>query len=262
MQKSLSHKNLDSEYFTKLRSGSVLMQKYESCKYTIWISPNLQKKGAPKFGSVGIEVLHEGNRRFVIISKEGDASQADCRRDRENIGKFIVLLATKLKYDLLRGVDRDNAGFLHSHEIMRLHEKNRSEVPPTIYGSLKRLLRNSRDVGTAEHFLVEKLFFEADQLYHLICSYGKTGSKKGEEDLVWWLNILPENVRFMDGDKIIPDELLMECLQKIFTRECLLGKRDIERFYDERIDGVIPGKRKTKTTDESHPVIAHPDSRI
>ena len=141
--------NLENVYFYKATLDKNLKFKYENCNYKIYIPFD----GLPKFNSITLETLYDGKRKvFRIVSNRKDHDH----KDRENVGRFIHLLAAKYKYDLLQGMEADNAGFLHIYEIERLNEDGYTDVPSTIYRSLKRLLHNAQKSNSAgDSFLVQ-----------------------------------------------------------------------------------------------------------
>lgn len=257
-----SHSYFDSEHFGKKRLDPGLRAKYEKCKYKLYIYLTSLEE-MPRFNAVGIYLILKGKQpKFKIILPESYPDKIYIQ-DREGIGNFIFLLATKLTYDLLKKERKyapDNAGFLHSWEIERLHKI--SGVPSTIYGQLKRLQRESKD-------FLKKILFEPDQMDHFICTHGPTGSRKGEENRLWWLNLSFDDIeyKFLNcPDKSIPKENLLGCLEKLFPQEHLLSNNEITELCNKYYELSDTDKSPVvvKKTNKNHfPLMKTPeDGRI
>jgi len=226
-----TRKFLEDLHFDKATLDQNLKFKYENCNYNIRIPFDC----LPKFKSVAMETLYNGGRktfRFVSNRKDHD------HKDRENVGRFIHLLAAKYKYDLLRGMDVDDAGFLHIDEIDRLREDGCTKIPSTIYRSLQRLLRNAQKSNSVENRFLSKFLFAKDQLFHLICWCGNVGSGPDDpsRNTLFWLNLPAENIKITDGAKECSDSQLRERLSLLFPKKCLLTKAKTRKAVDGLIE--------------------------
>jgi len=186
-------------------------------------------KRAPCFRSIVIRTL-EGTtcmKEAVITFNRSDQAT----RDRRRCGEFIFLLAAKLKYDVLRELPVDQAGFLHSKEITRLNVDGRTRVPSSVYSTLGSLYRNE---NKGDREFLSRFLLDSDQLWHLIWFYGTTSSKAKDFDLVWLLNVTPDDIRCFDDSNrcIICNDVLRKLLARLFPQRCMLTPKAWETFYD------------------------------
>ena len=173
----------------KLRNANI-EEKYLNCQYKIIIPIVLNSRKKPEFDSLTIQTLHEGQFRQAIIFNGTTTAHndEDYYPDAKHTGEFIFLLAAKYKYDLLSGIEDDNAGFLHTDEIKSLNNEGFTKVPLQIYRGL--------DKFSDDNVFIKKFLFEHYQLFHLLCCLGKIGGTKKDIDLMWWLNVSPEDIEF------------------------------------------------------------------
>ena len=212
----------------KLRDADI-EDKYRNCQYKISIPLVLNSRKRPEFDSLTIQTLHEGQLRQAIIFNGVTTAHRDenyCP-DRKHTGEFIFLLAAKYKYDLLIGMEDDNAGFLHTDEIKSLNNEGLTKVPLQIYRGLEKF--------SNENIFIKKFLFEHYQLFHLLCRLGKGGESKKDIDLMLWLNVLPENIGFHIKEQVVDGEVLRKQLKKLFPARCLnvgLKKGFAQRHID------------------------------
>lgn len=209
---------------------------YEECAYNISIPLNLSSDGKPEFNSLNIQTIYKGDiKQAVIFDKEKVYTKGSkYLPDRKHIGEFIFLLAARFRFDLLNGTKPDNAGFLHTGEIKRLKEKGITNVGPQIYRGISNSGLNN---------FTDKFLFEPHQLLHLICSLGYGGRDNSDIDLVFWLNLKPENILFTINRKPVQANKLLLCLKKLFPARCLLSKTKREQFVRRHIDADGPCPR-------------------
>ena len=202
---------------------------FDECLYYLTIP--IFRNSWPAFDSVIIQTCWKGEKKKPVCITS-DRKDNVSIKDREHFGEFIFLLAAKLKYDSIRGISFNNAGFLHADHIAKLiKDKNgikRTAVPFTIYTSLKRLARWAAEAQTKEDAKQEckehlrflnKVFFEPSQVWHLVCYGGNTTNM----NLVWWLNIPIENIFFKDetGKTISDEKVLDEVFRTLLPSHCL-----------------------------------------
>ncbi len=134
---------------------------------------------------------------------------------------------------MLCGVDFDGAGFLHSKEIIQLNENGLTKVQKTTNAALNKLHHNAGKAHSPEHSFLSKFFINRDQIRHLIYSYGYRGSTAESQDIVWWLNVGPEDVSFFNqSGKEIDDDILRKKLAKLFPKKHLLKDNELKAFKD------------------------------
>lgn len=232
MAQHFSHEYLDDRHFLRRNiDGLGLLNRYQDCIYSICITLT----SSHRFSSIRITTILDGrDREFTIVSNNKDHSH----KDRKSVGELIYLLASKFKFDLLGKLDIDNAGFLHSAEITSLHNNGITKVPPTIYRGINKILRNSlKDPKCVETLFLSKFLFEPSQFWHLVNWHGRIGSNKDDVDMLWWLNISPNNIFFMKDDALVTDEgIVKEYLNKLFLSKYLLSSSDIKRFNEEYVE--------------------------
>jgi HEAT repeat protein len=210
-------------HFTHSHAHSA--SRFNDCTYKtkITLRPHGPRR-ALDLVSIVIQTFRGDNERSFSIDPRTD--------DRRRLGEFVFLLAAKLKYDLLTGIPYDYAGFLHSEQIARLCSSGRTHVPETIYGGLGALWRGGRSpTGQYYHFL-QGFLYDPDQLWHLLCYYGRTSGKANNQELVWWLNVSPQDVSFFweGSTDPITDEALKDLLSRFFPESSRPGKRVWSRF--------------------------------
>lgn len=208
---------------------------FEGWQYRVEVVLKLSSvRQAPVPASVTIASFTDGNE-FVDTVIPGP-------KDRRHFAESVFLLAAKLKYDLLRGILYDRAGFLHSTEIKRLNEAGLTKSQPTLYGAMGHLYREAEEPNSPEWSFFRKFFKERDQLWHLVCFCGTTAGSVSSQDLVWWLNISPENVSFLDAHgNLIEDRKLEEMLAGLFPGRCLLKVKELQEFV-KRLDLGLAGR--------------------
>jgi HEAT repeat protein len=226
MTELLSREILQAEHFGDSRSPGVWQCEEEGWRYRIEVvlkAPGVRTAPAP--ASVAITRLRNGRGFEHTVIPERD--------DRRRFAELVFLLASKLKYDQLRGIADDNAGFLHSKEIVRLNDAHRTKVQKALYASVGFLYRQSEKAGSGEWGFLRNLFAHRDQLWHFICRCGDTGGTVDTEDFVWWLNVRPEDVSFRDSSgSPIDDGMLKKSLDKLFPRSCLLAPAEYRAFLN------------------------------
>ncbi len=128
--------------------------------------------------------------------------------DVKHFAELIYLLNLKYDYDrLIRGYNSDNAGFLHTCEISKLNDvEKKTRVGKSLYVTLgKFIVSNQKDKAWK---LLNDVFVNPDQLYHLICYIGVSTLREREKEeaqLLWWLNISKDDnicLRYLNGDNI------------------------------------------------------------
>ena len=217
-------------YNKSLTRNASIEDNYKHCIYTIKIPLALDSDGMPVFDSLAIQTLHNGvKKQAVIFDKEKAFTKGDkyCE-DHKNIGEFIFLLAARFKFDLLNKLNFDTWGFLHTEEIKKLKKNGITKFGPQIY-------RNIRQPLDSAHF-TDKFLIEPNQLLHLLCYMGKGGSSNKDIDLIFWLNVLPENIVFTNKGKPISDKNLLPYLNKLLPIKYLLTESHktefVQRFFD------------------------------
>ena len=225
------------------------VRKSEKYKYQIHIPLVVDENNTPVFSSITIKnISPQGNEKAVVITSD---KRNDCYKDQARFGEFVFLLAAKLKYDLWDGLDYDKAGFLYSRELVRLINKSKTtKVPPSILRGLRRFYNKSPNP------ILKNLFFGRNQLWHLICCYGETHSDPKENKLMWWLNVSPEDIQFLDKKKKpVSHSKLKSLLGHIFPEKYLI-KRD---EFDEFINILYGEKTKRLKADKKAELIIRPN---
>ena len=242
----LSRKVMDDRHLSHPHSGSA--GQFKSWTYKLIISLRTHSKGPSAFESIAIHNTDGKENRSLVIHP---GTTDDYRR----VGELLSLLAAKLKYDLLRGAPPDNAGFLHTKEIAKLRARGKTRVPGALYQSLGALWRGAKDEeGQYYHFL-RRFLSGRDQLWHLICFRGATGTTVATQNLVWWLNVQPEDVSFVwEGGSDPITSVLKDALSRLFPKSCFLSKHSRSEFrklveglpgvtsrYDDRVPEMRSG---------------------
>ena len=202
----------------------------EGTTFKLVIALAVHKGKSPTFESVTIRSTCKGDHRAGTIRP---ATKDDLR----NLGELVCLLAGRLQRDLLDGIPPDNAGFLYTSEISKLRRRRRIELAGTLRQSLGALWKGAESNDKRSDFLGQFLSHR-DQLWHLICFVGKVGSTKASQNLVWWLNLKPDDVSFVRAGTSDPitGSALKDALSRVFPKECLLKEADRMRFQ-RMIDG-------------------------
>jgi hypothetical protein len=172
-------------------------------------------------------------------SKDGEQDRGTVKPGQDDRARFVelvFLLAAKLKYDHLKGIPDESAGFLHSEEIARLNKALLTKVQKSLYASIGRLYRKSGEIGSKESSFISRFFVQRDQLWHLIRFCGATSGKTGTQDLIWWLGVDPNSVSFRDPSGDRTDEVrLKKSLERLFPKKYLLKPEDYAAFA-KRLD--------------------------
>jgi len=237
-EEELSRKRLNDIYLGHhFSKGAINFEgetESEKHKYKIHIPLVINEYDkTPVFSSVTIQSISpQGNRKTIVITSD---IRDKCYKDEARFGEFVFLLAAKLKHDLLCGLDYDKAGFLYSREIVRLiDECKTTKVPPSILRQLRRFHKKSRN------HILKNLFFGKDQLWHLICFLGETHGKPRENKIMWWLNVSPENIHFIDETKKpVSNRKLKSLLKNLFPDKYLIKPGEFDEFMS------ISGGEKT-----------------
>jgi HEAT repeat protein len=237
MMELLSRKRLETHHFDMIRSNKTYEFEVDGWWYRITVT--LEAVGpqrAPTPASVTITRIRGGDEFMHTV--------APGRDDRRHFAELVFLLASKLKYDQLRGISSDGAGFLHSREIVRLNEDGRTKVPKSVYSSIGVLYRQARKEGTGERDFLHALFTRPEQMWHLIYRCGVTAGTADKVNLVWWLNVRPDAVvfRHASGDPV-DDDQLKKLLGKLFRKKCLLNPAEYQAFAT-RLDLGSPSRAR------------------
>jgi len=238
MQQVLSREIIEALHFDSSHAHKAF--RFEGWQYKVEVT--LQQsvaRQAPVPASVTIKSLKDDKKLSHTIVPGRD--------DRRRFAEFIFLLAAKLKCDLLCGIPYDAAGFLHSKEIKRLNEAGLTKVQPTVYAAMGYLYRESGKPASPENFFIRKFFTNRDQLWHLMCFCGVTGSTSDSQNLVWWLNVHHKDVSFRDISGIpLSGNTLTKMLAKLFPKRCLCKAAELHSFK-ERLElgprAVVQGVR-------------------
>ena len=198
----------------------------------------------PWFDSITVESPY-GKTRILSLDKGVEVASGElissCCRDIKHAGELMFLLAAKLKFDSLpkKHVRKeakagtpifDNSWLLHTYEVSKLHDKNRTEVCPTIWRGLHQKLKQ-KELGILDSF---SFLAELRQLYHLMIYFGNTGQGRSDASVFAWLNILPENIMFLDEHGIEIEDARLMSLLKAFFEDCLLKPDELNGVYRER----------------------------
>jgi hypothetical protein len=211
--------------------------RYEGCRYQLRIALRADDRGIPRCSSVEIQMMSgEHDTPPVLIRPRVN--------DRRRLAELVFLLAAKLKYDLLRQYQYDNAGFLHSEEIVGLGKRGLTGVPATVYAGLGTLWRRAKGRDGQYYNFLHRFLADRDQLWHLVCFCGQTGDRAEGQNLVWWLNVFPGDISFFwEGNaEPIADGDLKKSLPTLFPEAALLGERAWDSFLRD-FWGLYPGGR-------------------
>ena len=228
MAEFLSRENLEPRHFEHRHSHNA--HRFEGWQYRVEIILELSPiRQAPGPASVTIKSFKDDQAPSHTI--------VPGTKDRRRFSELVFLLAAKLKYDILLKHPFDHAGFLHSKEIIRLNQRGVTKVQPTLYGAMGHLHGKASQPHSPENVFLRKFFIERDQLWHFVCFCGTTNGYANSQDLVWWLNISPEDIFFRDtSGHPINDSRLKEMLAKLFPPECLLEVPELQAFM-KRLEG-------------------------
>ena len=203
--------------------------KYEDCKYHIVISLSPKYgSGTHFFQSLTIQNSHK-DRDVTIFNPELKRPDQSSLRDYGKVGEFIFLLCAKYRYDLEKGIEEDKAGFLHTKQIAHF-DNNRIAIRKSIFRTISTFLRTARTrEESGERRLCDRIFHEQKQLWHLICWVGtsRTGS---DDDQLWWINIPPDSVEFVNEQGKVRGQDLLTCLNVIFSPVKPLTKQETKDF--------------------------------
>jgi len=224
MTESLSRERLETIHFERLPRRELDHFERDGWRYRIRVTLHaFSPRRAPRPLSVDVKRSRD--------SEAFEGSITLGRNDRRHFAELLFLLASKLKYDQLRGVSRDGAGFLHSKEIARLNDAHLTKVPKSLYASIGVLYRDSEKAGSGARGFLHRLFAYPQQMWHLVCRCGITACRANEEDLVWWLNVGPDAVVFQDvSGNPVDDGQLEKSLAKLFPKKHLLKPAEYDGF--------------------------------